>query len=435
MSKQIKVLVIPSDRSGVSKFRSVDPHLKLQELYGDDFFVEIITAGTDSFDWNDESHIKGFDVVHFHRTIPHIKDGQIQPAYGEDVKVIFDKFKKHGVKLVMDLDDYWMVTRDHPAYHSLKNSNIDEHIKYNLGLVDYVTTTTSIYAKEISRYNKNVIVVPNAVDPSEKQFQPNPEPTDKKMRVGWLGGSSHLADLELASGSIVNFLSKYKEDTQFVLCGFDLRGNIQEIDQQTGQVRTRKIRPEESVWVRYEELFTGKYRLTGNDYTKELKKYSDDTKDNDKIYRRVWTKPITTYAQNYNLFDVSLAPVKEHIFNLCKSQLKVIEAGFHKKALIASDFGPYQIDLINAYERGGKINPKGNALLVQKIRNHKEWGKYLNFLYNNPDVITQLGENLYESVQKYHIDNVTKTRAEFYKTIVGDKQNEVQQLIEETNAI
>jgi hypothetical protein len=122
----IKVLVVPSDRSGVSKFRSVDPHLKLQELYGDDFFVEIITAGTDGFNWDDENYIKGFDMVHFHRALPFIKDGQLQPAYNDDAKKIFDKFRKHGVKLVMDLDDYWMVTSDHPAYHQIKNSGMDK---------------------------------------------------------------------------------------------------------------------------------------------------------------------------------------------------------------------------------------------------------------------------------------------------------------------
>ena len=72
MSK-IKVLVVPSDRSGVSKFRSVDPHLKLQELYGDDFFVDIVTAGTDNFDWDNDDFIKSYDLVHFHRALPVIK--------------------------------------------------------------------------------------------------------------------------------------------------------------------------------------------------------------------------------------------------------------------------------------------------------------------------------------------------------------------------
>ncbi len=431
----IKVLVVPSDRSGVSKFRSVDPHLKLQELYGDDFFVEIVTAGTDGFDWDNENFIKKFDVCHFHRALPIIKDNQLQPAYNDDAKNIFDKFKKHGVKLVMDLDDYWMVTQDHPAWNSIKNSNMDKDIKNNIKMVDYVTTTTSIYANTISKINKNVIVLPNAVDPSEEQFQPRPEPTDKKMRVGWLGGSSHLEDLKLASSSVSQFLNKHKEDTQFVLCGFDTRGNINEQDAKTGQIRQRKLRPEESVWTNYEKLFTSDYNLVNPDYKKLLLTYDDSINGKDENYRRVWTKPITTYAQNYNLFDVSLAPVKEHIFNKMKSQLKVIEAGFHKKALITSDFGPYQIDLVNAYERGGGINPDGNAFLVDKHRNHKQWGKYLEILYKNPDLITQLGENLYNSVQKYHIDNVTKTRAEFYKSIVNDKQNETKELIKESNEI
>ena len=35
---KINVLVVPSDRFGVGKFRSVDPHTMLQKLYGEDSF-------------------------------------------------------------------------------------------------------------------------------------------------------------------------------------------------------------------------------------------------------------------------------------------------------------------------------------------------------------------------------------------------------------
>ena len=74
------------------------------------------------------------------------------------------------------------------------------------------------------------------------------------------------------------------------------------------------------------------------------------------FYNRVWTKPVTSYASNYRLFDVSLAPIKNHIFNRVKSQLKVIEAGFYKKALIASNLGPYTIDLKNSDSGGRELN-------------------------------------------------------------------------------
>ena len=141
--------------------------------------------------------------------------------------------------------------------------------------------------------------------------------------------------------------------------------------------------------------------------------------DLNSVYRRVWTKPITTYAANYNYFDVSLAPLKEHIFNKVKSQLKVIESGFHKKALIAQDFGPYQIDCINLFERGGKINPKGNSLLVDTSKNHKLWHRYTKYLIDNPNAVIDLGEKLHETVYpKYSLKNITETRAEFYRELI-----------------
>jgi len=41
MKEKINVLVLPSDKSGVGKFRSLDPHVMLQNLYPDDFHVDI----------------------------------------------------------------------------------------------------------------------------------------------------------------------------------------------------------------------------------------------------------------------------------------------------------------------------------------------------------------------------------------------------------
>lgn len=438
MSK-INVLVFPSDRTGVSKFRSVEPHMKLQELYNDDFYIEIVTAGTDNFSW-DDSFLKKFDIIHFHRTLPMIKNGVLMHAYMEDMFGILDKIHSLGIITVMDLDDYWEPTKDHPAHQMIVKENLPQKIKENIKRVHYVTTTTPIFANEIKRLNQNVIVLPNAIDPSEKQFTPNTEKTDKKLRFGWLGGSSHFFDLKIIEGGVSRFLGENKDDTQMVLCGFDTRGNVTEIDRNTGEQRTRKIAPHESIWARYEEMFTKSYGLLTDDYVNQLKKYdesSDKKYDNlSELYRRVWTKPITTYASNYNLFDVSMAPLKEHMFNKVKSQLKVIEAGFHKKALIAQNFGPYQIDCVNMFEYGGNINEKGNAVLIDTSKNHKDWHKVLKKLKENPTLVELLSHNLYETVKdKYHIDTVTHTRADFYKTILRDSRKEVEQLIEHNNAI
>jgi len=400
-----KILVLPSDRTGVSKFRSLDQHLKLQEKFGDDFWIDIDYSPK----LNDDNFLKQYDLIHYHRTL--------HPDYNLSTQIM-PRIKKLGIPSIMDLDDYWLPNKEHPAYMIIRNKKMDELIMNNLKLADYVTTTTSLFAQEIKKICPNVHVLPNCVDPKEKQFHHNPEKSDR-IRVGWLGGSSHLADLEILRG-MVDRLGSLQEKMQFVLCGFDTRGSITEMNPQNGEQRTRKIKPKESVWYEYEKIFTGNYKIVDKEQMSQLMQFNfgEEFGDSDTPYRRVWTKPITTYASNYNKFDISLAPLKHHTFNRVKSQLKVIEAGFHKKALIAQDFGPYQIDCINAYEKGGTINSKGNSLLIDASRNHKQWAQHVKRLVTNPSLIEDLGERLYESVQKYHIDRVTEERAELYKQII-----------------
>jgi len=115
----------------------------------------------------------------------------------------------------------------------------------------------------------------------------------------------------------------------------------------------------------------------------------------------------------------------ENTFNKVKSQLKVIEAGFHKKAIIAQDFGPYKIDLVSAYERPKnkneepKFNESANAYMIDSSRNHKLWYHYIKKLINNPEQIKILGDNLYNTViEKYSIEKVTEDRRNLYKSLV-----------------
>jgi glycosyltransferase involved in cell wall biosynthesis len=404
MKEKINVLVLPSDRTGVGKFRSVDPHLFLQKLYSDDFHVDIVFEP----DFSDISFWKKYPIVHFHRSI-----GQDIDKSVEFVKFLNDL----GTITICDLDDYWLPTKEHPLHHLIIQNKFHEKILENLKVAKYVTTTTEIFADEIKKYNKNVVVLPNAIDPNESQFK-QITPESDKIRVGWLGGSSHLHDLMLLDG-MVDKLSPIKEKLQFVLCGYDTRGTMTEIDKNTGQQKQRPIKPNETVWYEYEKIFTSNYKIVTDEYRNHLLKFADTPFPNeiDESYLRVWTKPVTSYAKNYSKFDISLAPIKHHIFNKVKSQLKVIEAGFYKKALIASNFGPYTIDLTHCLKNGEFVD--GNALLVDEQRNHSDWAKYIKKLTDNPNMIKDMGERLYEHVsQRYDLNIVTKTRAEFYKSIV-----------------
>ena len=265
-----KILVIPSDRTGVSKFRSVDPHLCLQKLYPDEFWVDIdYEPKLDDPEW-----LKQYDLIHYHRSL--------HPDYNLAQK-LSEEINKLGIPAIMDLDDYWLPNKEHPAYMLVKGRKLDEMIVENLKRAQHVTTTTPIFAEEIKRFCKSVFVLENAIDPNEKQFTRNPEPSDR-VRIGWLGGSSHMADLEILNG---------------------------------GQQKTRDITPKESVWYKYEQLFTANHTWLSEEQKQVLMKFKfgEEYGDTDTSYRRVWTKPITTYASNYNKFDVSLAPLKHHMLN------------------------------------------------------------------------------------------------------------------------
>jgi len=331
---------------------------------------------------------------------------------------LIEWLKSIGIIVIVDLDDYWLPTKEHPIHNIIVKHKIDEKIKANLKAASYVTTTTEIFANEIKKLNKNVIVFPNAINPKELQFN-QPTPPSDKIRVGWLGGSSHLHDLELL-GDFVQKNSDINDKLQYVICGFDTRGTVTEINPQTGEEKQRDILPHETVWARYEEIFTTNYKTIDDDYKKFLLEFKENeyNSGNNLPYVRVWTKPVTTYAMNYSKFDISLAPIKNHIFNVMKSQLKVIEAGFYKKALIASEIGPYTIDLVHCL-KNGEFNEEGNSILIPEGRNHSDWSKAIKKLVQNPEMIKVLGERLYNTVKdKYDLNVVTKNRAEFYKSLI-----------------
>jgi len=407
MSK-IKILAIPSYKHGVGKFRVMDPYKFIGDNHSNDIHVDI----SYNADNNDEFFLN-YDIVVFHTFIH-------QTNHDDNIKRI-NWLKSKGIKVIMDIDDLWFVDQRHPMYHQVKASKIGEMKIEMLKLVDYVTTTTPIFANTIKDRLKvkNVEVFPNAVNEEEPQYKINKTESDK-IRFGWLGGSSHLFDIELMSNGISTTYNSYKDKVQFVLCGFDLRGTVTEIDENTKQQRNRPIKPNETVWYKYEKIFTDNYSVINDEYKTYLNSFSETPYDDaNEPYRRRWTKEINSYATNYNTFDVSLAPLVESLFNGNKSQLKVIEAGFHKKAIIASEADPYTLDLISAVDNG-VFNNNGNALLVNPKRNHKDWAKNMKRLIENPNMIEDLGERLYETVKdKYSLKKVCQDRVEFFKSIIN----------------
>ena len=134
MDKKIKMLVIPSDRTGVGKFRSVDPHVYIAEHYGDEFDVDIVY---DMPKGNLENFLKQYDLIHIHKQL----DKQCK---------IMDLIKFLGIPVIIDIDDHFKLGDDHPMSLTAKKDRWHEPIINHLKKADYVTTTTPIFANVIN---------------------------------------------------------------------------------------------------------------------------------------------------------------------------------------------------------------------------------------------------------------------------------------------
>lgn len=348
-----KPQTIPGKVSSGSDFYRLEmPHHHLGDAYpGVQLFCTDDILSFDDFP---------YDFVLFSRTIdltgltPHI----------------VSKIKKQS-KVVIDIDDYWFLGNGHILYEDWKKQGMSMTIQNGIALADYVICTTNHLAEKIKPVNKNVFVIPNAVYPEVYyQFVPNPVPRNGELRCGWLGGNCHSEDIELLYESCerlyfekipVKLFMSYAP-TKEVLDGKSL-----------------------GVYDYYELIFTNGRKNTN--------------------YQRIGVTDVYSYGQGYNFFDVALAPLKNTTFNTCKSELKIIEAGFHKKGLLVSKTKPYT-DI---------CNDKNSIVCDSK----NDWFKGMKKYLNNPDMLSDHGEQLYRDVQRFHISVVNKYRHEVYKHICG----------------
>lgn len=406
-SKKLNILVVPSDTFGVGHYRSVSPHTYLDKLYGNEFEVEI----NYSPNYLDLESFKKYHIIHIHKGL--IQDMNVMWKF-------LDFCKQNNIVTVMDIDDNWDIGKQHPLYATHKRLGLDKFLIENLKRFDYVTTTTEIFANKIKKHNKNVFVFPNAIDPNDDQYSSVKNPS-KKIRFGFVMGSAHEKDMEQFKGVFNSLPQEVRDKMQVVLCGYDLRGTMT-ILHPDGTQTQRPITPTESVWYKYEKICTDDYKLCSEDYKSFLNNFIKDVQwplvDNE-FYRREWTKDVSEFAKHYRNLDVLFAPLECNGFNEVKSELKFIEAGFTKTAVIATNYGPYTIGSKSLFKFGGDIDTDANCVLIDDKKKHKDWRKAIIKLVNNPELIKLLQENMYNTVKdKYDIKNITKKRAEWYKEIV-----------------
>jgi len=358
MKAKILIVVNP-EVTGVEYYRQLIPHYHFNSHYKDEFEVHQINeieSASDEF-------LKQFQLVQFSR---------IASWNGNSQKVL-GRLRRLGIISVLDIDDYWVLPINHLLYHFYKEKDITKQTIVSLKYADHITTTTSLFAAVIQSVNPRVTVLPNAIDPTQPQFEINPT-SSSPLRFGWVGGVCHYEDIKLVEMGFAKLNHDKNLDSkhQLYLMGFNAGDT-------TG------------IYYQYEKIFTA------------------GLNENRDTYYRIHAANVFSYAQGYNLFDVALAPLTQNLFNNCKSELKMIEAGFMKKAMIVSDVMPYQ----------AIAKPGINCLAVKETSYESAWYLSMKKLIKNPNLVEDLAERLHEDVvAKYHIDLVNKTRADLYRRLL-----------------
>lgn len=343
------------DMGGCGLYRQFAPHMNLARNHKDTHVT--FTEGLEHFEVLTGEKLSSYDIVHYHKGY-----------YSESG---LSKARREGLVTVVDFDDYWHVPYGHLLYNSYKKESVPRFFENQLKFFDHVTVTTRALAKAVRPFNKSVHVLPNAIDPEAPQFK-TIKTKSNKLRFGWIGGVCHLPDMELMRGlnnRISN--SSFKDRYTLSLFGYQ-RG---------------------SIFDNYCDVLTDKGKWVSNFH----------------LYPAESAEKYTLY---YNLLDVALVPLVDNRFNNLKSELKLIEAGFFKKAAIVSDIMPYS-PLIRHGE---------NCLAVRK---QGDWFKHIKYLIANPQEAKRLGENLYETVkEKYNQNNVSEDRYNLYKCLIAERSKQ-----------
>jgi hypothetical protein len=143
-------------------------------------------------------------------------------AHYPDAPKIVEWCKKHNVRIVFDTDD----ALDLVPPENLNYKSVQSRLPlYELLLrsADLVTTTTETLASHLRRWNPNVTVVPNSVDPEEWTCLPR----TGEPRIGWTGSPTHFADLAVALDAVREV--QRKRPFTFVLQGICQESSLDEL--------------------------------------------------------------------------------------------------------------------------------------------------------------------------------------------------------------
>lgn len=351
--------------NAVSYYRMNKPHEVLSRLYPEFEITHSLPAD----EYPDEL-LSTFNLVIFCRQI-------------DKSKGIIEQLNRLDIPFGLDLDDYWILNEDHILYEHYEKNNISQLVIDSIKAAHFITCTTEVLATKIKEHNKNVYIIENGIDTDDGNWQIN-RVNSKRTRFGFTQGTTHVPDIFSICHSVQQSLSddQFQKQGQILLTGFDFG---------TTEMDAVKL---------YERMLTNELKtITDLKYRKQLKEVRNPNAIN-QPYRRVSALPVYSFAKIYNDIDVCVSPLIDSIFNSCKSELKMIEAGFKGCAFMGSNVPAYS-----------HLMTKDNSFDLNE-QPFYEWSKYI---LNNPNIVKDKSAQLSLDIQKYSLNLLTDKRKELYE--------------------
>lgn len=140
-----------------------------------------------------------------------------QRAFSKESLNVCGYVKQCGIKIWLDYDDnLFALNPENPTYPLYNNPETQSNIKAMLQLADVVSVPTEYLRQAYSEFNKNIHIVPNALN--DLLFK-RPELPKRTNNIVWRGPEAHIFDVMNFSKQI-NEATKEFPEWRFMFMGF-----------------------------------------------------------------------------------------------------------------------------------------------------------------------------------------------------------------------
>ncbi|UQY42733.1 glycosyltransferase [Mixta hanseatica] len=250
----------------------------------------------------------------------------IQPGLRRGLSKYFEQVRTYSsAKIVIDYDDYSPNIPVRSMVRKHIKQDIIKDIRRDCAQADWVVVSTAPLADEFSRFTSNIRIAPNGLPVDIWGELKSNKRTKKKLRVGWAGGSTHTGDLSL----IKPLIKAFEHEIEWVFMGMKPEG-----------VQC--------------EFHPG--------------------------------VPIEVYPEKLASLDLDLAlvPLEINQFNICKSNLRLLELGACGIPVICTDIEPFRC-----------------GLPVTHVNNrYAEWAEAINMHIHEKEALERQGEELRKAIHE-----------------------------------